>query len=940
MATGLFDPAQLDAAVNDAFGIKPSGKAHPFARPPVLEGLNPELNTRLNKAREEYRKQFGQEMPITSGVRSREDQQRLYDRWKAGDKNIFMPVNPADFPNRKTFHDDAIDIPTSVSEDFLKQFGIHRPLGARDPVHAVTMANFGGQQQAAAPAAAPQAAPQTAPMSAPTAAPQAAPTMAPAAPQAPAMAPTAAPTGQTPGQLSVMDLMKPEAIDAAVGEAFGAPPKKGKVAQKVTGLLRESAALADTLYGIVSGPIGLATYAGSRAVGQTPEQAAKTKESVMRVVDQPFGKAAGVTETPEYKGEFTKYVLEQASKVPGWLEGVTGIPLTAKTIAEKTGAPEQEIRYYLELAVLGAPFTKTGRAVAREVGEAAGYVGGKTVDVLKQATPAPVQRAVTRATEAVLPGTTTMPTRAPTLGAPGQVMPGQPIPARPTEGMPTQPTGPMGRPGEQTTTGEYPGTFTNRPYGSVGPEPVSPAASSGTVPPTGPAPTGRGSIGAMGVPDVTMVRQALQTATPEFQKLYGDMPLDKVNTPVVMRHLEADSLPIPVRLTKGQATGDVVQLSKEQNVRGSQQELAYRINEQNKALVDNVPLIREKAAPDVYATKTIESSQALIDSYKALDDARSTEISAAYKALEDAAGGQFPVDGVTLAKNAEAALAKKLKTDFLPTPIKTQLDRFKNGEPMTFEQFEAMRTNLAAEIRKAERSGDGNTAMAASIVREALEQLPLKGEAGKLKPLADNARQLAKARFDALKKDPAYRAAVDDVVPADKFFDKFVVNGVNKNINTMVETLGRDTPAHQHMKAGTINWLSDKAGIVDGKGNFSQANYNKALKKLDDVNNFGAIFDPESQLQLKTLGNVAGYTQFQPRGSFVNNSNTLVGYLANKAAGGAETIGNIVGLKTFGYPLGTEGRRVIRASRERKETAEALKPGAGSTLDEISKKGQ
>ncbi len=74
MATGLFDPAQLDAAVNDAFGIKPSGKAHPFAMPPNLQGMNPELNTRLTQARETYRKQFGQEMPITSGVRTRADQ--------------------------------------------------------------------------------------------------------------------------------------------------------------------------------------------------------------------------------------------------------------------------------------------------------------------------------------------------------------------------------------------------------------------------------------------------------------------------------------------------------------------------------------------------------------------------------------------------------------------------------------------------------------------------------------------------------------------------------------------------------------------------------------------------------------------------------------------------------------------------------------------------
>jgi hypothetical protein len=393
-------------------------------------------------------------------------------------------------------------------------------------------------------------------------------------------------------------------------------------------------------------------------------------------------------------------------------------------------------------------------------------------------------------------------------------------------------------------------------------------------------------------------------------------------------------------LTEGQATADVVKLSREQNLRGSQPEFARRFNEQNQQLVDNVPLIRERAAPDVYATKTIESSEALINAYKALDDTRNVEISAAYKALEDANGGQFPVDGQAIVRNADAMLAKKLKTNFVPPEIAADLKRFREGEPMTFEQFEALRTNLAAEGRKAARAGDGNREFAVGVIREAMENLPLKGEAAALKPVADKARDLAKARFDALKKDPAYKAAVTDAVSADKYFNKFIINGDNKNINTMIDTLGRDSLGHQHIKAGTINHLSDKAGIVDGKGNFSQANYNKAIKQLDDFKKFGAIFDPESQLQLKTLGNVAAYSQFQPRGSFVNNSNTLVGYMAEKAAGTLEQTGNIIGLKTFGYPIGSEGRRVIRSARERREAEKALKPGAGSTLSEVSRQGQ
>jgi hypothetical protein len=446
-----------------------------------------------------------------------------------------------------------------------------------------------------------------------------------------------------------------------------------------------------------------------------------------------------------------------------------------------------------------------------------------------------------------------------------------------------------------------------------------------------PAQPGMVNMGAAAVPDAATIKQALSVATPELQKALANIPPEKVNIPTLQRHIEADTLPIPVRLTEGQATGDIVKLSNEQNRRGKDPSLAQRFNKQNGQLVENLGLIREKAAPDVYGTKTIENSQGIIDAYKSIDSAKTADISKAYKALEDANGGQFPVDGKALATNAEAMLGKKLKSEFLPPSIKSQLERFKSGERMTFEQFEAMRTNLAAEIRKAERSGDGNAAQASSIVRQALEDLPMQGSAAAaLKPLADSARSLAKQRFDMLKKDPAYKAAVDDIVPADKYIDKFVINGVNKNINTMVQNLGKDSPAHQHMAAGTVNWLKDKAGIVDETGNFRQDSYNRALKKLEDVKNLQEIFNPEAASQLKTLGNVARYTQAQPRGAFVNNSNTLVGAMADKAAYAMEQGANIVGGGKMGIPIGSMIRSRVQQYKATKETEKALETGAGT----------
>jgi hypothetical protein len=870
MAMEDFDIDKIDSAVNKAFGgkstaPKPAAPKQADAGP-SFEGMNPDLAQRLQQAREAYKQRYKTDLPITSGVRTREHQQDLYNRWKAGEKGIYEPINPADYPKQKTFHSDAVDISTSVPESFLNEFGIHRPMGKKDPVHAVLMPK--------APAAQTNVAEKS------------------AVPDG--LGTTVGPEivykesrGDT-GIENIDKLMNPEAINAAVDTAIKEPPKKGKVATKVGSffgdLTASAAGLADTviggiqsLPGMAVAETGYATALAGEALGLIePGRAERGRAAVYKKFVEPYqrpvGEALGVTESPAYKGEASQQLMQFIGENIG--KGVD-------FLSEKTGLPKAQIEnmintglFALPGAVKGVRGTKVGQAVEREVGyatQAAKQAGGKVVGALGEVTPAPVQRAVAGTVEAIAPGT---------------------IKPKPAPAVVPQP-----------------GTASVQP--------------------------GRASVGAAGVPDATIIQQALQTATPEFQALYGGMDLNNVNTPVVLRHLEADSLPIPVRLTEGEGTGNVVLLSEEANLRGKIPEMAERKNQSNQALVENIPAIRELAAPDVYATRTIESSQAVIDAYKNIDKDRNTAIDAKYSELRDAAGGELPVDAKTLIKNIDDRFKKELlTTDGQSISQYKELKALSEAfGSMTFDNYLAMRRNAS---RLSAESKDGNIRQAARLMVEELDKLPLTNETAVLKPIADQARTLARQRFEALKKDPAYRAAVEDTVPADKYFDKFVINGVNKNINTMIDTLGRDSVAHQHIKAGTINHLSDKAGIVDGRGNFSQANYNKALKKLDDVNNFGVIFDPENQLRLKTLGNVAAYTQFQPRGHYINNSNTLVGYLANKAAGGAEATGNLIGLGKYGFPVGTIIRQKVQESKTKTRARRALEPGAGSTLKDIS----
>ena len=188
-----------------------------------------------------------------------------------------------------------------------------------------------------------------------------------------------------------------------------------------------------------------------------------------------------------------------------------------------------------------------------------------------------------------------------------------------------------------------------------------------------------------------------------------------------------------------------------------------------------------------------------------------------------------------------------------------------------------------------------------------------------------------------LRKDPAMKAAVEDTIPAEKFANKFVVNGVNKNVQQMIQNLGQDSPAHQTMKAAIIDHLREKAGVAREGGNFTQAGYNKALMSLDNMNNLNIVMDGNTANQLKTLVNVAGYIQNQPKGSFVNNSNSTVAYLADKAAGLLEAGGNVVGGGKFGLPLGTMVRGKAQEIKATREAKKSLRPGAGIELKNIGK---
>lgn len=391
----------------------------------------------------------------------------------------------------------------------------------------------------------------------------------------------------------------------------------------------------------------------------------------------------------------------------------------------------------------------------------------------------------------------------------------------------------------------------------------------------------------------TSAQTKLATASPDLQEAAKGIPPEQLdNNPVLNRHLEADSLPVKMRLTEGQATQDPDIISNEMNKRGATG-LSKVLADQGQKLKDNLQAMRENAGPDVFTTDHVQHGQALIDAYKEKDAPVLADIDAKYQKLRDAAGGDIPIDGQTFVNNARSALKKQLLSNDVPASVAADLKDFGDGQPMSFEDFESMRTKLAREMRD---NPSGNARTAAGIVRQSLEDLPLKNGAEHLKPLADEARSAAKARFDALKADPAYDAAVNDKVAPDQFVSKYVTG--NSGTATagqaarMRQNLADNPTALQTMGVATIDELRKAAGVDSmGNGKFGADRYNKRLESLSPK--IQSLLPPETVEHARTLGNVSRYIKQAPEGNTVNSSGTLSGAIAQAAGKTAQSIANV-----------------------------------------------
>jgi len=316
-------------------------------------GLNPELSKKLEEADVAHIEQFGKPLPITSGFRTKEEQQRLYDQRASNRNPVAMPGTS------KHEVGNAVDISASVPNEFLSQFGLHRPMGTKDPVHTELMPqkSFAGDELGSL-------------------------ILGKTTPSAPQAQPQAKTQVQPQAQPSVASDMMATAIDKAKNPSRSMAELLQTYQGKKRSLGESIAGGIDTLYGAtVPAAYGAVTQALARTAN-TPERAEQIGQAAAASIDQPLGKAFGITGKESYQhplGAVGTKVGEAINHMFNVLH------MTPEQISEKTGVPAADIR---NMAVTGSflipSALKEGKAVAGQVAQEGKVIAGKVTQPLRE----------------------------------------------------------------------------------------------------------------------------------------------------------------------------------------------------------------------------------------------------------------------------------------------------------------------------------------------------------------------------------------------------------------------------------------------------------------------------------------------------------------------------------------------------------------------------
>lgn len=405
---------------------------------------------------------------------------------------------------------------------------------------------------------------------------------------------------------------------------------------------------------------------------------------------------------------------------------------------------------------------------------------------------------------------------------------------------------------------------------------------------------------------------------------------------------DAAALPVPIDLPRWMAgrDGNSYSLAWNKARQTGGEEFKANIEDVTKGLVTNLDNLGAGRALSPF-----EASKQFIGRIQQFDEGLTTQIDDAYQKVRDSAGRPALMNHQQFLANAREKLKFEQVEDFLPPEIVKAVNALELGNtPLTVNTAQT----LDKVWSKAQRStNDGNAKTAIGILRESLNNTPIDDVLGAESMAAyQQARGLAKQRFDLIGSNPAYKAVVDGAKTAEpeKFFKNFIAGADASRIPGLKAILGEDLVGKVRDTAVLGLKKAAIGNSSDANAAFGQASYNNALQHevngprlrewfKEDQETLGHLYrvgrTAENAFKLPAV-NSANVSQ--STNAAINAIKDAVGTAAASAASGP--LGGVLGLIRMGsdYAKKAAQQQVIRDAASTGVTKEpARKVQSGST---------
>lgn len=367
----------------------------------------------------------------------------------------------------------------------------------------------------------------------------------------------------------------------------------------------------------------------------------------------------------------------------------------------------------------------------------------------------------------------------------------------------------------------------------------------------------------------------------------------------LQRVTTAESLPVPVKLTKGAALREAGQLSfeKEQMKTAAGAALRNRAEENNLQILQNFDqFIDDTGAQAVYSGKSATGRSVTNSLLSGLRTAKD-RTSAAYNAANASVEADIPVNprpvfdymNNQITGSPSVAVVDAVKKYAVKNGLATADDagNLAPTRSLTVREMESLRAAVNAHTVQ-----DAPNMRQAAIIKQAIDDItdPVAG------PLYNRARALRSKQSRIFEKRAVIarlvqnkKGSLDPKVQLNDVFQKTILDSTPEEIKFVRRVLnahGDDgRQAWSDLQGATVDYIREQAtkGLgTDSAGNniVSTAQLNRVVNALDSDGRLDSVFGKRQAQVIRDLNDVAKYVNTVPPGTLINNSGTVATLLA------------------------------------------------------------